>query len=76
MLKEKKRLILVPRESPLSLIHLRNTTLAAEAEALILPPMPGFYFKPQSSKDIIDHLVGKVLDLLEIDHRLFPRWGI
>lgn len=75
MLKEKRKLILVPRESPLSLIHLRNMTLAAEAGAVILPPMPGFYFKPKSIQDLIDHLVGKVLDLLEIDHRLFPRWG-
>jgi 4-hydroxy-3-polyprenylbenzoate decarboxylase len=75
MLKEKRKLILVPRESPLSLIHLRNMTLAAEAGAVILPPMPGFYFKPQSIQDLIDHLVGKVLDLLEIEHHLFPRWG-
>jgi len=75
MLKEKRKLILVPRESPLSLIHLRNMTLAAEAGAVILPPMAAFYFKPQSIADLIDHLVGKVLDLLEVEHHLFPRWG-
>jgi len=76
MLKEKRKLILVPRESPLSLIHLRNMTLAAEAGAVILPPLPGFYFRPKSIEDLVDHLVGKVLDLLGIDHQLYPRWGV
>ncbi|MBI5967112.1 MAG: UbiX family flavin prenyltransferase [Deltaproteobacteria bacterium] len=75
MLKERRKLILVPRESPLSLIHLRNMTLAAEAGAVLLPPMAAFYFKPQSIADLIDHLVGKVLDLLGVEHHLFPRWG-
>jgi polyprenyl P-hydroxybenzoate/phenylacrylic acid decarboxylase-like protein len=76
MLKEKRKLILVPRESPLSLIHLRNMTVASEAGAIILPPMPGFYFRPKTIEDLVDHLVGKVLDLLGIDHHLFPRWGV
>jgi len=75
MLKEERRLILVPRESPLNLIHLRNMTLAAEAGAIILPPMAAFYFKPKSISDLVDHLVGKVLDLLGAEHHLFPRWG-
>ncbi len=75
MLKERRKLILVPRESPLSLIHLRNLTAAAEAGAIILPPMPGFYYKPKSIQDLVDHLVGKVLDLLGIENRLFRRWG-
>jgi 4-hydroxy-3-polyprenylbenzoate decarboxylase len=74
MLKERRKLILVPRESPLSLIHLRNLTAAAEAGAMILPPMPAFYHRPKSLQDLVDHLVGKVLDLLGIENSLFPRW--
>jgi polyprenyl P-hydroxybenzoate/phenylacrylic acid decarboxylase-like protein len=75
MLKEKKKLILLPRETPLNLIHLRNLTSAAEAGAIILPPMPAFYFHPKSISDLIDHTVGKVLDFLGMEHHLFPRWG-
>jgi len=75
MLKEKKKLILLPRETPLNLIHLRNLTSAAEAGAIILPPMPAFYFHPKSIADLIDHTVGKVLDFLGIEHHLFHRWG-
>ena len=75
MLKEKKKLILLPRETPLNLIHLRNLTSAAEAGAIILPPMPAFYFHPKSISDLIDHTVGKVLDLFGMEHHLFPRWG-
>jgi 4-hydroxy-3-polyprenylbenzoate decarboxylase len=75
MLKEKKKLILLPRETPLNLIHLRNLTCAAEAGAIILPPMPAFYFHPKSITDLIDHTVGKVLDFLGIEHHLFHRWG-
>jgi len=74
-LKEKRKLILLPRESPLNLIHLRNMTTAAEAGAIILPPMPAFYFQPKSIADLIDHTVGKVLDFLGVEHHLFPRWG-
>jgi 4-hydroxy-3-polyprenylbenzoate decarboxylase len=74
MLKERRKLILVPRESPLSLIHLRNLTAAAEAGAMILPPMPAFYHRPKSLQDLVDHLVGKVLDLLGVENNLFPRW--
>ncbi len=75
ILKERRKLILVARESPLNLIHLRNLITAAEAGAIILPPMPAFYFKPKGMSDLVDHTVGKVLDLLGLDHRLFPRWG-
>lgn len=75
MLKEKKKLILLPRESPLNLIHLRNMTSATEAGAVILPPMPAFYFRPKSIADLVDHTVGKVLDFLGMEHHLFPRWG-
>ena len=75
MLKEKRRLILVPRETPLNLIHLRNLTLAAEAGAILLPPMTAFYFKPETIEDIVDHTVGKVLDLLGVENNLFARWA-
>jgi len=74
-LKERRRLVLVTRETPLNLIHLRNMISAAEAGAIILPPMPAFYFHPKSIADIIDHTVGKVLDFLGMEHHLFPRWG-
>ena len=75
MLKEKKKLILLPRETPLNLIHLRNMNSAAEAGAITLPPLAAFYFHPKTIADLVDHSVGKVLDLLGMDHRLFPRWG-
>lgn len=74
-LKEKRKLVLVPRETPLNLIHLRNMTLAAEAGAIILPAMPGFYHHPKDIHALIDHIVGKVLDQFEIEHDLFRRWS-
>lgn len=73
-LKEGRPLVLVPRETPLSLVDLRNLTTLAEAGAVVLPAMPGFYHRPQTVADLIDHLVGKVLDRLDIPHQLFPRW--
>jgi flavin prenyltransferase len=75
MLKERRPLVLVARETPLSLVHLRNLTAAAEAGAIIVPAMPAFYSKPESIDDLVNFVVGKVLDLLEVDHRLFNRWG-
>ena len=75
MLKERRPLVLVPRETPLSLIHLRNLTSAAEAGAIIVPAMPAFYTKPQSVDDLVSFVVGKVLDVLDVDHDLFKRWG-
>jgi flavin prenyltransferase len=75
VLKERRPLILVPRETPLSLVHLRNLTLAAEAGALVLPAAPGFYHKPQQVRDLVDFVVQRVLDHLEIDVRLVKRWG-
>jgi flavin prenyltransferase len=74
-LKESRRLVVVPRETPLSRIHLTNMLKLAEAGAIILPAMPGFYQKPTSISDMIDHLVGKILDQFGIDHRLPVRWG-
>ena len=68
-LKEGRRLIVVPRETPLSLIHLRNLTLLAEAGARIVPAMPGFYHQPKSLGDIVDFMVMKVLDQLGIEHQ-------
>lgn len=73
-LKERRRLILMVRETPLHLGHLRNMTRATEIGAVILPPIPAFYHRPKSVDDIIDHSVGKALDLLGIPHRLFARW--
>lgn len=75
MLKERRPLILVPRETPLSLIHLRNMTAVAQAGGLILPAMPGFYHDPKTIDDLVDHVVGKVLDQLGVDHGLTRRWG-
>lgn len=74
-LKEHRKLILVPRETPLSLVHLRNMVLAAEAGATILPAMPGFYHGPKDVHDLVDHVVGKILDALGIQHDLFHRWA-
>jgi 4-hydroxy-3-polyprenylbenzoate decarboxylase len=73
-LKERRRLILVPRESPLSLVHLRNLTLAAEAGAVVLPAAPGFYHKPTRVSDLVDFVVQRVLDHLGIETALVPRW--
>ena len=73
-LKERKKLVLVPRETPLHLGHLRNLERAAEIGAIILPPSPAFYHRPKSIQDIIDHIVGRVLDILDIEHHLFPGW--
>ena len=75
MLKERRPLVLVPRETPLSLIHLRNLTAAAEAGAVIVPAMPAFYAKPESVDDLVNFVVGKVLDVLDVEHDLFKRWG-
>jgi 4-hydroxy-3-polyprenylbenzoate decarboxylase len=73
-LKESRKLILVPRETPLSRIHLENMIKLQDAGAIILPAMPGFYHKPSSIDEIVDHLVGKILDQLKIKHDLFRRW--
>lgn len=74
-LKEKRPLILVPRETPLNQIHLQNMLEAARAGATILPACPGFYHRPRSIQDVLNHIVGRILDHLGINHELFPRWG-
>lgn len=74
MLKERRPLVLVPRETPLSLIHLRNLTAAAEAGAIVVPAMPAFYQKPESVDDLVSFVIGKVLDVLGVEHELFHRW--
>jgi 4-hydroxy-3-polyprenylbenzoate decarboxylase len=74
-LKENRRLVLVPRETPLSKIHLENMAKLADAGAVILPAMPGFYHRPKTMEEMIDHVVGKVLDQFGLDHGLFRRWG-
>jgi flavin prenyltransferase len=74
-LKEGRTLVLVPRESPLNEIHLRNMLAAAGAGAAILPACPAFYHRPSTLDDLADHLAGKILDRLGIDHELFPRWS-
>ena len=73
-LKERRRLVLMVRETPLHLGHLRNMVLASEIGAIILPPIPAFYHRPSNIDDIINHSVGKALDLLSIPHQLFTRW--
>ena len=75
MLKERRTLVLVPRETPFSAIHLRNMLTVAEAGGLILPANPGFYHRPQTVSDLVDYVVARVLDHLGVDQSLMPRWG-
>jgi len=75
MLKENRPLILVPRETPMNQIHLRNLLLASQAGAVIIPPMPAFYTDPKNIEDILSYISGKILDNLHIPHDLFPRWS-
>jgi 4-hydroxy-3-polyprenylbenzoate decarboxylase len=73
-LKERRTLVLVTRETPLNLIHLRNMVTATEAGATVLPPTPAFYHGPETIGDLVDQTVGKVLDQFDLDHQLFRRW--
>jgi 4-hydroxy-3-polyprenylbenzoate decarboxylase len=75
MLKEARKLVLVPRETPFSAIHLDNMLRLARAGAVILPANPGFYHHPKSVDDIVDFVVARVLDQLGVPHQLMPRWG-
>ena len=74
-LKERRRVVLVVRETPLHLVHLRLMAQVTEMGGVILPPVPAFYHKPETIADIIDCTIGKILDLYEIPHKLFRRWG-
>jgi 4-hydroxy-3-polyprenylbenzoate decarboxylase len=74
-LKERRPLVIVPRETPMSLVHLRNLTTLAEAGAIIVPAMPAFYQRPKTVDDMVGFVAGKVLDVLGMEHSLFERWG-
>lgn len=74
-LKERRRLIVVPRETPLSLVHLRNLTALTEAGGIVLPAAPGFYHRPAAVSDLVDFVVQRVLDQLELGIDIAPRWG-
>jgi 4-hydroxy-3-polyprenylbenzoate decarboxylase len=75
VLKERRRLVLMVRETPLHLGHIRAMAAATEAGAIVAPPVPAFYGAPRSIDDIVDHSVGRCLDLFGIDTRLVQRWG-
>lgn len=74
-LKERRRLVLMVRETPLNLAHLRNMTVVTEMGGIVFPPVPGFYHRPQTIEEMVDHTVGRVLDLFAIPHTLTPRWS-
>jgi 4-hydroxy-3-polyprenylbenzoate decarboxylase len=74
MLKERRRLVLMARETPLHLTHLRNMVSVTEMGAVVCPPMPAFYLKPQTVDDIVNASVARVLDLLDVPHDMSPRW--
>ena len=75
-LKEGRPLLLVPREAPMSAIHLENLLQLSRAGAIILPACPAFYHRPQTIEDLADMLTGKILDALHIENHLFPRWPL
>lgn len=75
-LKEGRKLIIMPREMPFSVIHLENMLKLARLGVVIMPPNPGFYQKPRTLDDIVDFVVARVLDQLDIEHQLLPRWGM
>jgi len=76
MLKERRRLVLMVRETPLNLAHLRNMTSVTEMGAVVFPPVPAFYLRPQSVDELVDHSVQRVLDLLGLPQADVPRWGV
>ncbi len=75
VLKERRRLVLMVRETPFNLAHLRNMTAVTEMGAIVFPPLPSFYHKPASIAEMVDHTVGRVIDLFGIEHALAPRWA-
>ena len=74
-LKERRKLIVAPRETPLSVIHLRNMLAVAKLGVFVIPAMPAYYHKPKKIDDLVDFVVGKILDCLSVDHKLFKRWS-
>jgi 4-hydroxy-3-polyprenylbenzoate decarboxylase len=76
VLKERRKLILVPRETPLSLIHLENLTAVTRAGATVIPAAPGFYHQPTSIAELVDFMVARVLDHLDLEHTVGKRWGV
>ncbi|MFZ6639674.1 UbiX family flavin prenyltransferase [Undibacterium sp. TC4M20W] len=74
VLKERRRLVLMVRETPFNLAHLRNMTAVTEMGGIIFPPLPGFYHRPQSIEEMVDHTLGRVLDMFALPHELTPRW--
>ncbi|WP_126427305.1 UbiX family flavin prenyltransferase [Brevibacillus marinus] len=74
-LKERRRLVLVPRETPLNAIHLENMLKLTRMGAVIMPAMPGYYHKPKTLEDLVHFVVGKALDAFDLPHSLFTRWG-
>ena len=74
MLKERRRLVLLARETPLNLAHLRNMVSVTEISAIVFPPVPAFYQRPQTVAEIVDHTVARIVDLLDLPHALAPRW--
>jgi 4-hydroxy-3-polyprenylbenzoate decarboxylase len=75
VLKERRRLVLMVRETPFNLAHLRNMTAVTEMGGIIFPPLPSFYHRPASIEEMVDHTVARVIDLFGIDHALAPRWA-
>jgi 4-hydroxy-3-polyprenylbenzoate decarboxylase len=75
VLKERRRLVLMVRETPFNLAHLRNMTSVTEMGGIVFPPLPSFYHKPASIEEMVDHTVGRVIDLLGVEHALAPRWA-
>ena len=75
MLKERRRLILMVRETPFNLAHLRNMTAVTEMGGIVFPPLPGFYQRPETIAQMVDHTLARVIDLLGVEHALAPRWN-
>ena len=75
VLKERRRLVLMVRETPFNLAHLRNMTAVTEMGGIVFPPLPSFYHKPKSIEEMVDHTVARVIDLFGVEHTLAPRWA-